>query len=143
MVMMVDSPPLMSEGNWNVGLIIDSDASDAQAEALGSVMSGALGGPPAALGPLLGNFIGVERHPISITTDNGTHTVTVGDSVSYTGRPELNEAGEVVQLSGILAHPAGPILGLAPVESSTVSAMGIEFGGENLSGFSNPFSWAG
>jgi len=143
MVMMVDSPPLMSEGNWNVGLIIDSGASDAQAEALGSVMSGALGGPPAALGPLLGNFIGVERHPISITTDNGTHTVTVGDSVSYTGRPELNEAGEVVQLSGILTHPAGPTLGLAPVESSTVSAMGIEFGGENLSGFSNPFSWTG
>ena len=69
--------------------------------------------------------------------------MTVGDSTSFTGRPTVNEAGEVVQLCGILVHPAGPTLGLAPVESSKVSAMGIEFGGENLSGFSNPYSWAG
>jgi hypothetical protein len=48
-----------------------------------------------------------------------------------------------VTLTNIVAHPAGPTLGLAPVSSSRVSAFGIEFSGTDLSGFSNPFRWQG
>ena len=143
MALIIDSPPLMSDGGWNVGLVVDSGASDAQVEALGAVVSGELGGPPAALGPLQGNFLGIERMPISISTKNGEHTVSIGDSSSYTGRPHINSSGDLVELHGIDAHPAGPVLGLAPVSTSSVSAMGISFGGEGLSGFSNPFSWEG
>src|SRR2546423_770464 len=62
--MIVDSPKLMTDGNWKVGLWIDESASDEQAAALGRVFSGELGGPPATLGPLLGEFLGVERAPI-------------------------------------------------------------------------------
>ena len=142
MVLLVDSPPVMSDGGWDVGLVIDDGASEAQVEALGAVVSGQLGGPPAALGPLLGNFLGIERMPISISSDGNEHTVTFGDS-SYTGRPHVNGSDDVVALTGIDTHPAGPVLGLAPVSSSSVSAMGISFGGEGLSGFSNPFSWEG
>jgi len=142
MVLLVDSPPVMSDGGWDVGLVIDDGASEAQVEALGAVVSGQLGGPPAALGPLLGNFLGIERMPISISSDDNEHTVTFGDS-SYTGRPHVNGSDDVVALTGIDTHPAGPVLGLAPVSSSSVSAMGISFGGEGLSGFSNPFSWEG
>ncbi len=142
MVLMVDSPPVMSDGGWNVGLVIDDGASEAQVAALGAVVSGELGGPPAALGPLLGNFLGIEQMPISITSDGGEHTVTFGES-AYTGRPHLNGSDELVSLTGIDTHPAGPVLGLAPVSTSSVSAMGISFGGEGLSGFSNPFSWEG
>ena len=32
-VLMVDSPPLMSEGGWNVGVIVDDGASPEQVEA--------------------------------------------------------------------------------------------------------------
>jgi len=142
MVLLVDSPPVMSDGGWDVGLVIDDGASEAQVEALGAVVSGQLGGPPAALGPLLANFLGIERMPISISSDGNEHTVTFGDS-SYTGRPHVNGSDDVVALTGIDTHPAGPVLGLAPVSSSSVSAMGISFGGEGLSGFSNPFSWEG
>ena len=143
MLLMVDSPEVMADGNWKVGLIIDSDASDAQAEALGAVMSGSLGGPPAALGPLIGNFVGVEREPMSFTIDDNVHTVAVGDSVSFTARPEINGSGDLVELHGIDTHPAGPVLGVYRVLASSVSAMGMSFGGANLSCFSNAFSWAG
>jgi len=44
-------------------------------------------------------------------------------------------------LTNIVAHPAGPTLGLAPVSASRVSAFGVEFSGSDLSGFSNPFRW--
>lgn len=141
MLMLIDTPPNMAEGNWTAGLIIDDSATEDQANALGQVMSGTMGGPPEALGPLLGNFLGVEMHPISVTTEGGKHHVTVGDQISYVGVPEINENGEGVELRGVTAHPASDVLVIAPVETSQVSAMGIEFGGEDLSGFTTNFNW--
>src|SRR3954462_8641655 len=46
-----DTPKVMSDGNWRLGVFIDDKASDEQAEALGGVFSRALGGPVGALGP--------------------------------------------------------------------------------------------
>ena len=62
-----DTPKVMSEGNWRLGVFIDAAASDEQAEKLGAVFSGALGGPMEALGPLVGENLGVERAPIEVT----------------------------------------------------------------------------
>jgi hypothetical protein len=109
---------------------------------LGEVLSGGLGGPPAALGPLLGEFLGIEQAPITIDDDGRRHHVTVGNAVDYTGERVLVE-DEQVTLTNITAHPAGPTLGLAPVSQSKVSAFGVEFGGTDLSGFANRFRWAG
>ena len=61
-----DTPKVMSEGNWRLGVFIDAAASDQQAEALGAVFSGQLGGPMAALGPLVSENLGVERAPIEV-----------------------------------------------------------------------------
>jgi hypothetical protein len=65
----VDSPKVMSEGNWRLGVFIDAAASDEQAEKLGGVFSGALGGPMQAMGPLVGENLGVERAPIEVRED--------------------------------------------------------------------------
>src|ERR1041384_5928980 len=56
---MADSPPLMTDGNWKLGMFMDAAASKEQAEALGGVFSGSLGGPMAALGPLVGDMLGM------------------------------------------------------------------------------------
>ncbi|MGH2894608.1 MAG: DUF1326 domain-containing protein, partial [Solirubrobacteraceae bacterium] len=61
-----DTPKVMSEGNWRVGVFIDAAASEEQAEKLGGVFSGALGGPMEALGPLIGENLGVERAPVEL-----------------------------------------------------------------------------
>ena len=42
----LDTPPVMSEGNWRVGVFLDEAASDSQAAQLGTVLSGP-GGRPA------------------------------------------------------------------------------------------------
>ena len=70
-----DTPKVMSEGNWRLGVVIDGDASDEQAEKLGGVFSGALGGPMEALGPLVGENLGVERLPIEVHEDGLKHSV--------------------------------------------------------------------
>ena len=42
----LDTPPVMSEGNWRVGVFLDEAASDSQAAQLGTVLSGQAGGQP-------------------------------------------------------------------------------------------------
>jgi hypothetical protein len=142
-VLIGDTPPDMAQGNWRLGVFVDDGASSEQVGKLGQVLSGELGGPPAALGPLLGEFLGIEQAPISIERDGNGHHVRVGDAVDYSGTPVTIEGGQPVTLTNIVAHPAGPTLGLAPVSQSKVSAFGVEYSGNDLSGFSNPFSWNG
>jgi hypothetical protein len=142
-VLIGDTPAQMDLGNWRLGVFVDEGASEEQVGKLGEVLSGGRGGPPAALAPLLGEFLGIEQAPIAIESDGNRHHVTVGNAVDYSGERVTVEGGEAVTLTNIVAHPAGPTLGLAPVAQSAVSAFGIEYEGTDLSGFSNPFRWSG
>ena len=58
-VVLADTPALMSEGNWRVGVVMDATASPEQAEKLGAVFSGQSGGPMAMLSPLISEMLGV------------------------------------------------------------------------------------
>src|SRR5207247_9886896 len=73
----LETPPVMSEGNWRVGVYLDDAASDSQAERLGAVLSGQLGGPPAMLGPLIGEMLGVEKTSITYSEDGRGHHVRI------------------------------------------------------------------
>ena len=68
-VMIADTPKVMTEGNWRVGVFIDSEATDEQFEKLVQVFSGQLGGPMAGLAPLVGEMLGVERAEIEVADD--------------------------------------------------------------------------
>jgi hypothetical protein len=46
---LADTPQVMADGNWRVGVFMDEAASQEQAEKLGAVFSGQLGGPPEVL----------------------------------------------------------------------------------------------
>jgi hypothetical protein len=142
-VMVADTPPNMADGNWRVGVIVDDGANEEQVGKFGEVLSGGMGGPPAALGPFLGEFLGIEQAPISIESDGKNHHVTVGEQIDYSGERVTLESGEQITLTNIVAHPAGPTMGLAPVSDARVSAFGIEYSGQDLSGFANRFNWSG
>ncbi len=103
----VDTPKVMSEGNWRLGVFIDGAASDEQADKLGSVFAGELGGPMEALGPLVGENLGVERAPIEVREDGLRHSVRIGDAVDFEIEdvvPFGVETGEPAKLTGIF-HP--------------------------------------
>ena len=53
------TPEAMNQGNWSVGVVADERASAAQRDAIATIVSGAAGGPMAALSGLLGKFLGV------------------------------------------------------------------------------------
>jgi hypothetical protein len=138
-----DTPKVMTEGNWRFGVVIDAAASDQQAEKLGGVFSGALGGPMEALGPLVGENLGVERLPIEVREDGLKHSIRIGEEVDFEIEdivPFGVESGEPAKLTGIF-HPAGPELAVSHATRSKINAFGITY--EAKAGFSSSeFSWA-
>jgi hypothetical protein len=79
--LLADTPAVMSEQGWRVGVYMDAAASPEQAEALGGVFSGQLGGPLGALAPLIGEMLGMEAAPITFVDDGDRHSVRIGDAV--------------------------------------------------------------
>src|SRR4051794_19597495 len=140
---LADTPKVMSEGNWRLGVFIDASASDEQAEKLGAVFGGQLGGPMEALGPLVGENLGVERAPIEVREDGLRHSVRIGDAVDFEIEDVVSfgvESGEPARLTGIF-HPAGSELTISKATRSQISAFGIEY--EGKAGFSrSSFAWA-
>jgi hypothetical protein len=139
-----NTPKHMNEGNWRVGVLVDDAASDEQAEKLAGVFSGALGGPMAALGPLMGDPLGVERMAMEFSSEGGKHRLSLGDA----GTIEIDdivpwgvEDGTPAKYASVF-HPLGPTLNLAKAGDSHVKAFGLEPELAGKSGFSQPFAWS-
>jgi hypothetical protein len=140
-----DAPKVMTDGNWKMGLILDDAATDEQAEKLGAVFSGQLGGPMAGLVPLIGEILGSERAPIEYANEGLKHRIRVGDSIDIEVEdvvPFGIETGQPAQLTNVF-HPAASTLTIARSERGKISAFGLDFDNSGRSAFSAPFSWAG
>jgi hypothetical protein len=137
-----DTPKVMSEGNWRLGVFIDAAASDEQAAKLGGVFSGALGGPMAGLGPLVSENLGVQRAPIEVREEGLLHSVRIGDAIDFEVEdvvPFGVETGQPAKLTGIF-HPAGTELTIAHATRSKINGFGIEYQGKSAFSTSQ-FSW--
>jgi hypothetical protein len=139
----IDTPKVMTDGNWRLGVFIDENASDAQAEKLTQVFTGQLGGPMAGIAPLVGEVLGVQRAPIEISDEGLRHGVRVGDAIDFEVQdivPFGVTTGEPVRFNGMF-HPAGSDLTMAEATRSRINAFGIEY--EGKTGLStSEFSWA-
>jgi hypothetical protein len=138
-----ETPKVMTEGNWKLGVFIDDAASDEQADKLGAVFGGQLGGPMEMLAPLIGESLGVERAPIEVRDDGLRHSVRIGDGIDFEVEdvvPFGVETGQPVRVTGVF-HPAGSELTIAETRRSDIDALGIAF--EGKSGLSSSqFAWA-
>jgi len=138
-----ETPKVMTDGNWRLGVFIDENASEEQADKLVKVFTGQIGGPMAALGPLVGEMLGVERAAITVEDDGVRHSVRVGDSIDFEIEdivPFGVETGQPVRFQGMF-HPVASDLTIAEAKRSRINAFGIEYDGKT--GLStSEFSWA-
>ena len=145
-VVLMHAPKAMAEGDITVGLIIDEDASEEQAQAIAEIASGAAGGPMAALAPLVTNMAGIERRPIVFEGDGMRVSVKAGDLVDQAceGVPSLVAEDEPIYLENT-AHPVSSKLALAQATRSRFHAFGIEWADDTgtRNGHFAPFSWSG
>jgi hypothetical protein len=143
-VLVLDSPRQMSEGNWRVGMFMDDRANDEQAEKLGAIFSGQRGGPLANLVPLISENLGMEVAPIEHIDDGLRHRVRVGNAIDVEVEDlvsPFDPDGPSPKLTET-RHPANSELTPARSLSARVQGLGLDFVGEGKSGFSTPFSWA-
>jgi hypothetical protein len=142
-VVIIDTPKVMTDGNWKLGMFVDERASDEQMDKLVKVFGGQLGGPMAGLAGLVGEVVGVERAAVAIDHDGLRHGVRVGDAIEFEIQdivPFGVETGEPVRFQGMF-HPAGSDLTMAEAQRSRISAFGISY--EGKTGLSTSrFSWA-
>jgi hypothetical protein len=139
----IDTPKVMTEGNWRLGVYVDESADDEQMEKLTSVFTGQKGGPMEAIAPLVGEVLGVERAPFDVVDDGLRHSVKIGDAIDFEIEdivPFGVETGEPARLVGVF-HPASSELTAAEATRSKISAFGIEY--EGKTGIStSEFAWA-
>ena len=142
-VAIADTPKVMTEGNWKLGVFVDERASDDQLEKLVGVFSGQKGGPMEGLAPLVGEMLGVERAPIEVVDDGLRHSVRVGDAIDF----EIEDivpfgvtTGQPVRFDRMF-HVAGSNLTIAEATRSSINAFGISY--EGKTGLStSEFAWA-
>jgi hypothetical protein len=139
-----DTPKVMTDGNWRLGMLMDAAASEEQAAKLGAVFAGQLGGPMEGLAPLIGENLGMERVDMQYTSQDGQHSVTLG---GY-GAVEISEivpfgseTGKSARLVNIF-HPANSELNVAKAGDTRLNAFGLEPTLAGKSGFATTFAWA-
>jgi len=145
-VFFAQSKAVMTHGGWIGGIIVDSSASDAQADAVTAIASGAAGGPLGLFATMLADFRGVERHPIVFVKDGRSVSVKIdgGLDQSVTGVESVAVPGECVAIDNTF-HPANKRLNLATALRNVITAFGIEWTGQRdrTNGHFAPFDWQG
>jgi hypothetical protein len=142
-VAIIDTPKVMTEGNWRLGMFVDDAATDEQFDKLVQVFGGQRGGPMAMLAPLVGEVVGVQRASIEFSDDGLKHSVRVDDAIDFEVEdivPFGVETGQPVRFTGMF-HPAGSDLTMAEARRSRIDAFGIRY--EGKTGLStSDFSWS-
>ena len=144
-VLVIDVPQQTWEGNWRVGMFMDERASEEQAQKLGGIFSGQMGGPIANVVPLISENLGMEAASIEHNDDGRRHRVKVGDAIDV----EIEDLVSPFDPDGPLPkltetkHPANSDLTPARTLSARVQGLGIDYSADGKSGFSTSFSWSG
>jgi len=138
------SPDVMGAGNLSVGLVTDAQATPDQQAALVQIGSGQAGGPMAALGPLIGNFLGVDVPPIEFQLQGLPRTVTIPGLLEQgvSGMPSPVAPDEPLYVDNTL-HPANARLALAKSTGSHLHAFGLDWDDDSHenNGHFAPFHW--
>jgi hypothetical protein len=143
LALIADTPKVMTDGNWRVGVFVNEEATDEQFDGLVKVFSGQLGGPMAGLAPLIGEMLGAERATFKVEEEGLRHVAVIGDGIDFEVQdivPFGVETGEPVRFAGMF-HPVASDLTMAEAKRSRINAFGISY--EGKSGLStSDFSWA-
>lgn len=86
---------------WEMGIIVDSVATDDQARAVEQIVSGRVGGPFSDLRGMIGEFLGMERARIKIEM-SAKPSVRIQGGSNYVFSPNRDAAGTLYRGGGAL-----------------------------------------
>jgi|AntRauTorckE6833_2_1112554.scaffolds.fasta_scaffold06688_2 hypothetical protein len=143
-VVALNSPGAMAEGNWKVVLYLDESASESQREVLGRIFGGQAGGHPEVLASFIGEVLGVEHVPIDYQYSEGEVRLKVGRIGGSVVHANEGQDGQPVTLHNhpFAVAPGNPAV-LATSESLQHQAYGIDLDTARRTAAYSPFSYAG
>ena len=140
--LLAHAPGHMLQTKWKVALYLDARASEAQQNALGQIFSGQAGGPLAALGPLIGEVMGVKPAAIQYSASGKQRSLRVPGITEVDIEALEGQGGELVTVNN---HPFTPVPGHAAVVSTSkrlkVSDHGISLDINGKNGFYSAFAY--
>jgi hypothetical protein len=143
-VLVVDSPQVMASGGWRVAVYIDERADESQREALGTILSGSEGGPPAMLAGLIGEQLGVKFVPIVYESNGDRKRVEVPGIMEFEVEGlKAPDSSAVMEITNVF-HPMGSNLPIARSLKGRYDDpdYGLSFDNTGKNGHFREFAWA-
>lgn len=142
-VVIARSPGIMGEGNWSVAAYLDERADERQREALQAIFTGAAGGPPAGLAPLISTVLGIKTASISYHKEGKRRAVEIPGMMRMAvhAAPGLDPDKEIWATN---AHPFAPggIAMAVGDAGSTWADYGMRWDNSGKNGHYAPISWS-
>jgi hypothetical protein len=139
-VLAVYSPGHMMEVKWKVALYVDEKANQSQQDALTQIFSGQAGGHLAALGPLIGEVLGVKTVPIDYQSDGKRRSLRLGTvaEMEIEGMPGQDGGDVTISSHPFTAVPGFPAV-VAKSKQMRFNDYGLSWEVSNKNGFFSPF----
>jgi len=140
--LMAHSPGHMMQSKWKVALYLDGRASAEQQKAMGGIFSGQAGGHLAALGPLIGEVLGVKPVAIEYSENGKQRSLRIPKIAEIEIEALQGQGGALVTVSN---HPFTPVPGRPAVVSTSKRmkysdhGMSLDITGKN--GFYSAFAY--
>ena len=135
------SPGHMQKVKWKVALYLDSGANKEQADAMGQIFGGKFGGPPAALGPFIGQLLGVKSLPIKYEVSGNKHSLSIPKVADIEVEDVTGPEG---RRSSIQNAPfAEPLVYVAKSKRLTYADHGMNWEISDRNSFTSPYDWKG
>jgi hypothetical protein len=136
------APGHMMETKWQVALYTDDRASQEQTEALGKIFSGQEGGHLAALGPFIGEVLGVKAVPIEYRAEGTKRSVRVGTVAEAEIEALKGQGDKLVEVRNVpfTVVPDEPMV-VAKANSYRYDDYGLSIDISGRNGYYSPFSY--
>lgn len=144
--LVIRSGPVMADGGWVFGVVVDETASEPQRRALAAIVGGTAGGPPQMIRDnLVGDFRGIEYRRIDFSMDGLKRAAEIPGVLAFAieGVASRNRSGDPFYIDNT-AHPANRRLALARSSRTEVQGFGLDLvlAGKGNNGHFAPFAWA-
>ncbi len=135
------APGHMMETKWRVALYTDERANPQQAEALGKIFSGQQGGHLAALGPFIGEVMGVKAVPIEYRAEGTRRSVRIGNVAEADIEALQGQGGRPVEVHNVpfTVVPDEPLV-VAKASRYRYDDYGITVDISGRNGYYSPFA---
>ncbi|EKF17527.1 DUF1326 domain-containing protein [Nitratireductor pacificus] len=141
--LIMEIPGYMSRGNWTAGLFLDERASIYAEKAIGKIFSGKAGGTTALLSILVGQFLGIERAPVSYETEGKTRIFQIPKIIDGAITPIAGKDGEGDTVISNSQYWIAPEITVARSEKSRMRAFGRNWNFAGRSAEICPLDWRG